>query len=256
MADTARAPEEPSNRQKKHSVCAPLREEDETLDGEQSIFSVAESKKDSIAKPNMKSCQEPVISTQGRSEFQRRKSGSIDKANRNSDLKHFGESLNPSTSDQNIAQVGKLVANAQTSMSGLAQQAPTALMKVSRPVEKEKILGGRGRSKPRGRQLDAKPIKPIVFEPPAELRKIRELEQQREKQIEHHREKDRESKLKHNSRSRAEAQYRTQIETLFKTTAESTVVVNPPQVPVSPTSLPDRIVSQPDFRREHLDKAK
>ena len=135
-----------------------------------------ESKRNSVAKPNMKSCQEPVISAQGRSEFQRRKSGSIDKAIRNSDLKHFGESLNPSTSDQNMAQVGKLVANAQTSMSGLGQQPPSALMKISKPVEKDRILKSRGNSKKRSKHQEAKPIKPIVFEPPAELRKIRELE--------------------------------------------------------------------------------
>ena len=34
LAETARVSEKPSNRYKKHSVCAPLREEDETLDGE------------------------------------------------------------------------------------------------------------------------------------------------------------------------------------------------------------------------------
>ena len=68
----------------------------------------------------MKSCQEPVISTSRTNEFQRRQSGSIEKPN--SDLKHFAaDSINPSTSDHNIAQVGKLVANAQTSISGLTR---------------------------------------------------------------------------------------------------------------------------------------
>ena len=90
-------------------------------------------------------------------------------------------------------------------MSGLGQQPPSTLMKISKPVEKDRITKSRGTSKKKSKHLGAKPIKPIVFEPPAELRKIRELEQQKEKLIECHREKDRESKLKHTNRSKAEA---------------------------------------------------
>ena len=84
---------------KRKQIDTPIQAEEETLDGDPSIFSV-ESKKGSDAKPNMKSVQEPVINTSSRNNFQRRKSGSIEQPN--GDLKHFGESIGMSNSSQNM----------------------------------------------------------------------------------------------------------------------------------------------------------
>ena len=96
----------------------PIHAENDTLDGDPSMFSVESNKKDTKVKRNMQSYQEPVVK-HNRNDFKRRRS--IEQPN--SDVKQFvaeNNSLNPSTSDHNIAQVSKLVANAQTSISGLA----------------------------------------------------------------------------------------------------------------------------------------
>ena len=144
----------------------PIQAEDDTLDGDPSMFSVDSNKKDTKVKPNMQSYQEPVV-THNRNEFQRRRS--IEQPN--SDLKQFAaenNSINPSTSDHNIAQVSKLVANAQTSISGLATKdhkdkktqetlVPTSKLDPSPRPAPKKIRG------------DLMTVKPTLFQLPAEL---------------------------------------------------------------------------------------